>query len=359
MSKLKTSAHDSQPFRVITTSCKKMPRDDRFIVFMKKRVFRWNFERKIPFNPFISSHGLSVIFPRDAYLLRDERLLVMKWEDENPEANISSVSVEEILSQERFQEVSVYLVSHTAEKLLTAYKGSDPSWTRRIRWLSLSDSVNWLCHQCFGICRSISSVTFSACPRMTYLPLRAFWSSGLMEVRIPDTVESIGESCFSSCKNLARVTFGESSSLKLIGRAVFIDGGLVEINIPRTVESMREYCFQHTKPLARITFEEPAALKVIACGTFDGVSELREIHIPDSVEDLCDMCFSDTRNLSRVRFGVLSSLKRIGMSAFARSFLAELRIPDSVEELCDRCCCSCTNLSRVFVSDSSSLKKIG
>ena len=51
-------------------------------------------------------------------------------------------------------------------------------------------------------------------------------------VSIPDSVEELCDQCFCECKSLSRVTFGESSSLKLIGKEAFCGSGVRESHIP-------------------------------------------------------------------------------------------------------------------------------
>ena len=163
---------------------------------------------------------------------------------------------------------------------------------------------------------------------------RVMESVQLMSIR--DSVEELCESCFYKCKSLSRVTFGESSSLKLIGKKAFYGSGVCEIRIPDRVEELCESCFSECKILSRVTFGEPSSLKSIGWQAF-GQSGVVEIHIPDSVEELCGGCFSECKSLSRVTFGESSSLKLIGKDAFRRSGVVEIHIPDSVEELCARC----------------------
>ena len=50
-------------------------------------------------------------------------------------------------------------------------------------------------------------------------------------VSVPDSVEELCEECFCVCKSLSRVAFGESSSLKLIWKWAFSASGVVEIHI--------------------------------------------------------------------------------------------------------------------------------
>ena len=53
-------------------------------------------------------------------------------------------------------------------------------------------------------------------------------------VSIPDSVEELCHECFCECKSLSRVTFGESSSLKLIWNEAFREVAFARV-IFRTV----------------------------------------------------------------------------------------------------------------------------
>ena len=62
-------------------------------------------------------------------------------------------------------------------------------------------------------------------------------------VSLPDSVEELCDECFYWCDDLSRVTFGESSSLRRIGERAFYECRLDEIHIPDHVEELCDECF--------------------------------------------------------------------------------------------------------------------
>ena len=286
--------------------------------------------------------------------------------------------------------------------------------TERARFVSIPDSVEKICEECFCGCERLLRVTFGASSSLKLIGNVAFWRSSVLEIHIPDSVEELCEECFCGCETLWCVTFGASSSLKLIGKRAFRESGVCEIHLPDSVEELCEECFCECYELSRVTFGASSSLKLIGKGTFRSsgltcfclpgsvssiggssfsecpledfeicdsnlffevfeglllskdqrvcyscIGDLEEVFVPESVEELCEECFCMCRSLSRVMFGERSSLKLIRSGAFCGAALDEIHIPDCVQELCEGCFFRCESLSRVTFGESSSLKLIG
>ena len=91
--------------------------------------------------------------------------------------------------------------------------------------------------QCHMICDSNSSFTVVDCLLLSKDGRACYGCvGGLDEVSIPDSVESICEECFSGCRSLVSVRFGPASSLKWIGNKAFGAGSLQEIHAPGIIQ---------------------------------------------------------------------------------------------------------------------------
>ena len=189
-------------------------------------------QEKIPMSVVKISHGLSTLFEGSVYDRSGKRRIIAEFEANGDQScPETSTTLRNILCDKGCNR-DAYLV--------LAGVGSPANvWcelTQCVQFVSIPDSVEELCEQCFSETKRLLHVTFGESSSLKKIGKRAFYQSGLREIHIPDSVEELCEECFSECETLFRVVFGESSSLRTIGERAFYQSGLREIPIPDSVK---------------------------------------------------------------------------------------------------------------------------
>lgn len=280
-----------------------------------------------------SEEEVVFMLPKRRLPLDEWRVFVSTIEEEKTCLNTPE-KMKKALGDAIFDGGAVFLVWSDVSQLVLGRRGALwHDWG--IRYISIPDSVEEICDECFCRCRSLARVTFGQASSLKRIGVKAFKACAqLTEIQVPSSVEELCDKCFFECKSISRVTFVQAPLVKQIGVKAF--GGcesLTEIHVPDGVENILAKCFCECKSLSVVTFGESSSLKRIGMEAFSGCS-LTEICIPESVEELCDECFSCCRSLLGVTFG--KSLNRIGRRAFTECGVTEINIPDGVEELCEQ-----------------------
>jgi ABC-type phosphate transport system permease subunit len=71
---------------------------------------------------------------------------------------------------------------------------------------------------------------------------RTFGETGLVEIIIPGSVEVMDENCFGQCRSLSSITVESGSRLSRIRAQAFIETGLIEVIIPALVDLLSVRC---------------------------------------------------------------------------------------------------------------------
>ena len=198
----------------------------------------------IPFSIVKISCSTSTIFVGDLYDRVDERKVVAEVGasevfDEGKSCVDSGDKSHEFLLDDCHESFVVYLVLSGERNLLSRQNNSGfHCLTERVQMVSIPDSVEELCDECFCDCESISRVTFGDRSSLKRIGKKAFRECGLREIRIPDSVEELCDECFCGCMSLSRVIFGDSSSLKRIGKESSWGSSETEIRIPGRIERL-------------------------------------------------------------------------------------------------------------------------
>ena len=247
---------------------------------------------RMPFSTVKISHSLTTLFQESVYHQWDQLRVLAEFEANGEEYPNTSDTSDEIVYDTGHKNVEVHLA-------LSGVRSHNNSVWRplmgMVELVSIADSVEELCENCFCECRSLSRVTFGESSSLKLIGQGAFCVTGVREIHIPDAVEELCEKCFSWCESLSRVTFGESSSLKLIGKGAFRESGVVEIHLPDSVEELCEECFCRCEMLCRVTFGESSLLKLIGKRSLC-VNCVCKIHIPNYAELVpCDVVPHYTR----------------------------------------------------------------
>lgn len=100
---------------------------------------------------------------------------------------------------------------------------------------------------------------------MTEIPTKAFYHTGIKEMKLPHSLKVIGNAAFAECKRLKSVT------------------------IPEGIETLELDAFACCDSLANVTL--PSTLKSIRRGVFWQCRSISEIHIPASVTEIGEYSF--------------------------------------------------------------------
>jgi hypothetical protein len=154
----------------------------------------------------------------------------------------------------------------------------------------------------FAECDSLTTVPLS--PNNTFIPLRAFQSSGIQTLNLPssitsignlafrdctslttinlDNITTIGAECFTNCSNLQVNASTDLLSLTSLGSAAFAFSGISgELNCPNLTGELYTNAFRGCTELTKVT--NLGSITKIGNSAFLGCSNLFEIHFPTTL----------------------------------------------------------------------------
>jgi hypothetical protein len=82
-------------------------------------------------------------------------------------------------------------------------------------------SVEVLAVNCFGECRSLSSITFESGSRLSRIEKEASRGIGVVKIVLPASGKVLRLGQFSECRSLSSVAFEPGSKLRQVGRHAF------------------------------------------------------------------------------------------------------------------------------------------
>ena len=270
---------------------------------------------------------------------------------------------------------------------------------KRIRSVSMADSVQTMGDYAFAGCTALERVTFPENEKFVTIALRAFDGCvRLRGVEIPDTVTVIEGYAFRGCTNLKEVLFSKNlteiyeyafldckslkrvdipDSVTKINQGAFYECEILsEVILPKRLEEMGSQVFYNCDKITKI--EIPKSLKAggswygsgpfgscdglkevifeegtteIAYYLFDGCTGLEKITIPDTVTVIEGYAFRGCTNLKEVLFS--KNLTEIYEYAFLDcKSLKRVDIPDSVTKINKGAFYECDSLTEAIIPDS-------
>ena len=264
----------------------------------------------------------------------------------------------------------------------------------------LPDSLTEIGAWAFCGCDYLADVCIGV--NVTNIGERAFYSSGIRDIKIPDCVTYIGNDAFAWCYSLTNVFF-EGNAPKIV-ESIFdgvdpmciiyiergstgwnvnipgewdgididyvyrppewtiVDGVLVDANlngateiiIPNSVTNIGDWVFSGCGSLASVII--PDHVTSIGTGAFENCWSLTEVMIPHGVTNIGDWLFSGCSSLCNIT--IPESVVNIGDRAFSScSSLTRVTIPNSVTNIGDLAFSSCWSITSITLSEN--LKTIG
>lgn len=252
---------------------------------------------------------------------------------------------------------------------------------KKIRSVSLADSVETIGTSAFQGCTALERVGFPDSEKFVIIGDRAFYGcSKLEEVELPDSVTEIGDSSFYGCSKLEEIkipdsvteigswAFGKctelsdvklSKKLEVMKYAAFGDcDKITKIEIPKSLKECSSYHsynadiggpFWECDELKGVTFEEGTT--EVAKYLFEGCAGLEEIVIPDTVTVIEYRAFMDCVNLKQVAFS--ANITEIENMAFKGCIkLENVQIPNETTKIGANVFQDCVSLKEATISDS-------
>jgi hypothetical protein len=196
--------------------------------------------------------------------------------------------------------------------------------------IEIPDTVETIGERVFHHRRSIRRVSFGSDSHLREIENEAFGNCELLQsICIPSGVTCIPYVCFGLCKSLQTVSFASNSQMTVLGEWSFSGSGLESITIPSTVELLSTNCFDDCRRLTTVIFAAEARLRRIADRAFQDCSSLASFSVPSSVEWVGLECFSGCSLLLHLDFSMPCHLRELLSVPPALNRL--IHIPDSVE----------------------------
>lgn len=285
-------------------------------------------------------------------------------EDENPEENLDSDSVQKLtVLDSEVDSADIYMSSEFVieDGVLTKYTGSSehvivPYGIRRIGYdafsnidfiksIVLPNSVNTIESYAFYNCTGLTNITLPE--SIDQILACAFANcTNLRNITIPSKVTVISDSTFAGCVNLKAVSLPDS--INEIGRSAFnLCTSLESINIPGGVITIPIYCFSQCTSLKKVSMpgvcyinryafsncealEEVTAfnkVQIISEYAFEGCIKLKVIS--SSIGGVSSGAFKDCKSIKKIVINEFSY--NIGEEAFfGCTSLEYIKIPPNI-----------------------------
>ena len=209
--------------------------------------------------------------------------------------------------------------------------------------VSIPGSVERIGVSAFEGCDSLLTVNIPYGVKM--ICDRAFYESGITELKIMNSITEIGAEAFYNCGNLASISSGTSTSeLTKIGESAFqYCTNLQSVTLGNKLKTIGGYAFADCTAL--MSFTIPSNVTTIGYYAFQNDGGLRTITIPNTVTSLGESAFEGCYCLETVKLS--SNLTSIKTSTFFGCALASITIPNKVTSIGMSAFCECINLKNV------------
>ena len=209
--------------------------------------------------------------------------------------------------------------------------------------VSIPGSVERIGVSAFEGCDSLLTVNIPYGVKM--ICDRAFYESGITELKIMNSITEIGAEAFYNCGNLASISSGTSTSeLTKIGESAFqYCTSLQSVTLGNKLKTIGGYAFADCTAL--MSFTIPSNVTTIGYYAFQNDGGLRTITIPNTVTSLGESAFEGCYCLETVKLS--SNLTSIKTSTFFGCALASITIPNKVTSIGMSAFCECINLKNV------------
>ena len=211
---------------------------------------------------------------------------------------------------------------------------------KSLKNINLPNTLTYIGSYAFYSCTSLNHIDIPN--SVTNIAIRAFESSGLVDIEIPSGVISLGSNVFESCSKLENVSI--PTSVTSIPYCAFQScTSLTNIDIPNSVTSIGGSAFKSCTSLTNIDI--PNSVTSIDGSAFQYCSSLASINIPNSVTSIGSKAFQYCSKLESVY--IANGVKTIGSSAFANCIaLKDVTLPSSLTSLGDNAFNGCGLIER-------------
>ena len=200
-------------------------------------------------------------------------------------------------------DIEEVIISHNVKKI-----GNRAfAFARKLKKITFKCEEIELGYECFIGCKNLKTIKL---PKMSYIPYRCFFNSGLVDVKFPNNLIGVDSEAFCGCK-LKVLNF--PNSLKTIGSFAFANGGnLITIDF-KNVEFLADHSFCYT--------------------------EINHLKIGGIIEVIPYMCFANcdlkyVEILKTVDRGITYEYKRniinLDRYSFANNPYMTIKLPESV-----------------------------
>ena len=177
---------------------------------------------------------------------------------------------------------------------------------------------------------NLTSVTFPADSRVTYLSWGAFSGSQLQSIALPSSLEALGENVFSECEKLQTVEWPKNNDmLKTIPAETFAGCSMLDdsvvASIPASVETIDYRAFARCSPDIYVQGETPepftevnvpGTVKTVERNAFEGCSHVRSISIGDGVQTIGNRAFAGMPLMAGAEVVLPATVSTVGQDAF-------------------------------------------
>lgn len=177
---------------------------------------------------------------------------------------------------------------------------------------------------------NLTSVTFPADSRVTYLSWGAFSGSQLQSIALPSSLEALGENVFSECEKLQTVEWPKNNDmLKTIPAETFAGCSMLDdsvvASIPASVETIDYRAFASCSPDIYVQGETPepftevnvpGTVKTVERNAFEGCSHVRSISIGDGVQTIGNRAFAGMPLMAGAEVVLPATVSTVGQDAF-------------------------------------------
>lgn len=177
---------------------------------------------------------------------------------------------------------------------------------------------------------NLTSVTFPADSRVTYLSWGAFSGSQLQSIALPSSLEALGENVFSECEKLQTVEWPKNNDmLKTIPAETFAGCSMLDdsvvASIPASVETIDYRAFASCFPDIYVQGETPepftevnvpGTVKTVERNAFEGCSHVRSISIGDGVQTIGNRAFAGMPLMAGAEVVLPATVSTVGQDAF-------------------------------------------
>ena len=160
---------------------------------------------------------------------------------------------------------------------------------RKIKSISIPNSVTKMGNRAFEHCRSLQSIKISNTSSITIIPPYSFhYCRNLQKIELPDALTEIGDCAFHNCVRLTSIIIPKS--VRKIGHSAFYSNKVLHsISIPDGVTKIETDTFANCSALRSIII--PSSVKEIGAYAFSFCRSLYYVYIPTLIESIREGAF--------------------------------------------------------------------